>query len=114
MGVEPRWKGLSTAIPVVMVSSRAYGILVGETYAGATLSFKENLAVNASSWEALEKYHNGEGWPRSESYIIKRYEDLLVENAAWPDRLVTIEQAYKKIEGTAGSPADPAGLKSEL
>ena len=34
MGVEPRWKGLATSIPVVMVSKRVYGILVGESYSG--------------------------------------------------------------------------------
>ena len=38
MGVEPRWKGLSTAIPVAMVSKRAYGVLVAEAYAGEFLS----------------------------------------------------------------------------
>merc|ERR1711916_11500 len=41
MGVEPRWKGLATSIPVVMVSKRVYGILVGESYSGSNIAFKK-------------------------------------------------------------------------
>ena len=118
MGVEPRWKGLSTAIPVVMVSSRAYGILVGETYAGAKLSFHEDLAVNATYWEELEKYHSGEGWPRSDTYIAKKYEELVAQVAPWPDRQMTVEEAYKKVQEkvtkTASSDSATSSDKSEL
>lgn len=97
MGVEPRWKGLATSLPVVMVSKRAYGILVGESYSGAKIAFKEDSTVNSTEWETLEKYWNGEGWPRSESYVAKKYEDELQRVQAWPDRLETLKDAYKKI-----------------
>jgi len=100
MGVEPRWKGLATSIPVVMVSKRVYGILVGESYSGAKIAFKENTSVNSTEWEALEKYWNGEGWPRSDSYITKKYEEELQRIQAWPDRVETLQDAYKKLAKT--------------
>jgi len=103
MGVEPRWKGLATSIPVVMVSKRVYGILVGESYSGAKIAFKENTSVNSTEWEALEKYWNGEGWPRSDSYITKKYEEELQRIQAWPDRVETLQDAYKKIAKSSTS-----------
>jgi hypothetical protein len=88
MGVEPRWKGLNIAIPVVMVSKRAYSILVGESYAvGGTISFQENGEVSSGVWVPLEKLSNGEGWPRSDAYVGKRHLELREEHAGWPDRL---------------------------
>jgi hypothetical protein len=80
MGVEPRWKGLNTFIPVVMVSKRAYSILVAESYTGGIISFLEegdvqeqgqatinssvfhiqNRTINSNTWETLEKLHKGE------------------------------------------------------
>ena len=45
MGVEPRWKGLSTSIPIVMVSKRSYGILVGESFLGSSITFNESSEV---------------------------------------------------------------------
>jgi len=97
MGVEPRWKGLATAIPVVMVSKRVYGILVAESYSGSKISFSEEYAVNATVWEGLEKYYNGEGWPRSEQYITKKYSEEIEMNAAFPDRRKTLEEAFEKV-----------------
>ena len=93
-------KGLATSIPVVMVSKRSYGILVGESYSGAKISFDENGLVNSTEWEILEKYFNGEGWPRSDSYITKKYEDELVRLSQWPDRLETMKEAYNKLDKT--------------
>ena len=49
MGVEPRWKGLNTAIPVVMVSKRAYSILVAESYSAGLVTFNEDTPVENSS-----------------------------------------------------------------
>lgn len=110
MGVEPRWKGLNTAIPVLMVSKRAYSILVAESYTGGVISFEESLGVNSAVWEPLEKLTNGEGWPRSDSYVAKRYEQLLEEHKAWPDRVASLKFAYtKKLNGTATD-----SVKSEL
>jgi hypothetical protein len=60
MGVEPRWKGLSISIPVVMVSKRAYSILVAESYTGGQVSFRESKDVNNTHWEPLERLSNGE------------------------------------------------------
>jgi len=48
-------------------------------------------------WEQLEKNYNGEGWPRSSAYISKKYEELIVEHAMWPDRKLTLEEAYQKL-----------------
>jgi hypothetical protein len=45
MGVEPRWKGLSTSIPITMVSKRAYSILLAEASLGSSISFVENKNV---------------------------------------------------------------------
>ena len=58
--MEPRWKGLNTAIPVVMVSKRAYSILLAESYGSNQISFEENAAVNSTTWEFVEKLNNGQ------------------------------------------------------
>jgi hypothetical protein len=76
MGVEPRWKGLNTVIPVIMISKRAYSILVAESYAGSKIAFKEDegievdpslhngisrkKTINGEVWENIEKLHKGE------------------------------------------------------
>eukprot|EP01031_Cornospumella_fuschlensis_P031675 gene31675-38280_t len=107
VGVEPRWKGLNTAIPVVMVSKRAYSYLVAEAYLGSTVAFIEDdgddtedgnpqkkMTINSETWEPLEKLHKGEGWPRSELYVKKKYEELKESLKNWPDRLATLEESY--------------------
>ena len=99
MGVEPRWKGLNTAIPVVMVSQRAYSILLAESLGGTTsASFEEDPAVNGTVWEAVEKLANGDGWPRSGTYISKKNEELKGEHAAWPDRLTSIQKGFLAVD----------------
>lgn len=90
MGVEPRWKGLSSTIPITMVSKRAYTILLAEAALGGSVSFVEDYNVNATLWEQLEKHYNGEGWPRSSTYITKKYEELIAANEMWPDRYFQI------------------------
>lgn len=98
MGVEPRWKGLNTAIPVVMVSQRSYGVLLAESITGtSTISFSENAAVNGSAWEQIEKLANGDGWPRSATYIGKKKEELLAQHADWPDRLMSVEKGFAAV-----------------
>lgn len=86
-----------------MVSKRAYSVLVGESYTGSTVSFVEDAGedvpekdqkygilkkrtVNAETWEYLEKLHRGEGWPRSDVYVQKKYEELKTIHQNWPDR----------------------------
>ena len=98
MGVEPRWKGLNTVIAVVMVSSRVYGALVAEKMLNKDLemAFIGTEEVSGSMWGDLEKLSQGEGWPRSESYVQKKYEELLKEHEKWPDRVATINDAFKK------------------
>lgn len=105
MGVEPRWKGLNTAIPVVMVSKRSYSILVAESYGGSEIAFVEEDGgnttdpvnrINSATWEPLEKLAKGEGWPRSELYVQKKYEELKEQHKAWPDRLLTLQEAYDR------------------
>ena len=114
MGVEPRWKGLNTVIPVAMVSKRTYGILLAESYSGSTALLTENSAVNASAWETLEQFSNGQGWPRSNAYLEKKYEALSAEYALWPDRKAAIDDAYaKQKERMVGSP-DATGSGDEL
>jgi len=112
MGVEPRWKGLNTAIPVVMVSKRAYSILVAESYAGGNVAFSENAAVNSTVWEHLEKLNAGEGWKRSDSFIAKQYQELLEEHASWPDRILSITDSHTKKLGGA-TPATTHGASKE-
>lgn len=97
MGVEPRWKGLNTAIPVLMVSKRAYAILLAESFLGGTAQFEESANVTGAQWEGLEKLGNGQGWPRSSAYVAKKYAELKAEHAAWPDRLACIEDGYKMV-----------------
>lgn len=97
--MEPRWKGLNTAIPVMMVSKRAYSVLVAEAHAGGgVVSFREDAAVSGAVWESLEKLVDGQGWPRSAQYCQKRYDELLLEHRAWPDRVSSINHAYKKLQ----------------
>eukprot|EP00600_Ochromonadales_sp_CCMP1393_P006289 CAMPEP_0174963254 /NCGR_PEP_ID=MMETSP0004_2-20121128/5229_1 /TAXON_ID=420556 /ORGANISM="Ochromonas sp., Strain CCMP1393" /LENGTH=443 /DNA_ID=CAMNT_0016211861 /DNA_START=293 /DNA_END=1624 /DNA_ORIENTATION=- len=110
MGVEPRWKGLNTHIPVLMVSKRAYSVLVAESYVGGAIKFQEDAfdessghsaadssekRVNSETWEPLEKLAKGEGWPRSSLYITKKYEELKESMRGYPDRLATLEDAFK-------------------
>jgi hypothetical protein len=111
MGVEPRWKGLNTAIAVAMVSKRAYGILLAESYAGTTASLREQpaAAVNASVWETLEQLSNGQGWPRSAAFLEKKYAALAAEYAPWPDRAAAVADAHaKQRERMAASGEDAA------
>ena len=98
VGVEPRWKGLNTVIPVVMVSNRVYSALVAERMLNPDLelTFEESLEVPGSMWGDLEKLSQGDGWPRSEAYVKKKYEELLETHKGWPDRLAAVEDAYKK------------------
>jgi hypothetical protein len=109
MGVEPRWKGLNTAVPVLMVSKRAYSILVAESFSGGWLSFREDASVSSAVWEALEKLVDGQGWPRSAAFAAKKYDEFLTEHRSWPDRITTINAAYKKLSSTQeGGQESPA------
>lgn len=110
MGVEPRWKGLNTAIPAICVSKDTYSSLVAESYAGGKISFRESSAVNGTVWETIEKLKNGEGWPRSSAYISKRYEELQAEHDEWPERLKAIKEAYSSVMAKEKK----EGVKSEL
>eukprot|EP01039_Chlorochromonas_danica_P001312 gene1312-1433_t len=106
MGVEPRWKGLNTVIPVVMVSKRSYSLLVAESFSGSDVALVEDQglpingtlkkSINSDTWETLEKLHKGEGWPRSDAYVQKRYDDLLALHQTWPDRITTLTEAYNQ------------------
>jgi len=120
MGVEPRWKGLNTIVPVVMVSQRVYGVLVSESMATDKLqiSLHEDKRVNGTVWEPLEKLSLGEGWPRSESYVEKKYQELKEDHAAWPDRVGTVEHAFaakiKALASNVKKEGDEEIDKSEL
>lgn len=117
MGVEPRWKGLNTAIPVAMVSKRTYGILLAESYAGTTATMSEQRAVNASVWETLEQFSNGQGWPRSSAFLEKKYETLSAEYAPWPDRVAAITDAHAKQKErmiSSGDDGSASGTAGEL
>jgi hypothetical protein len=99
MGVEPRWKGLNTAIPVVMVSQRGYSVLVAESIEGTTtMRFQENSAVNGSVWEGVEKLANGEGWPRSGTYVSKKHDELKETYQGWPDRLLSVDKGFTQVQ----------------
>jgi hypothetical protein len=50
---------------------------VGESYMKGSIRFVEDARVDGSVWEPLEKLHTGEGWPRSEAYVAKKYGELL-------------------------------------
>lgn len=123
MGVEPRWKGLNTVIPVVMVSKRSYSILVAESYGGSKIAFLEDDGsasanksdrINSATWEPLEKLAKGEGWPRSELYVTKKYEELKERHKGWPDRLATLQDAYERKMKEDSDDDTTAGVKSEL
>lgn len=118
MGVEPRWKGLNTAIPVVMVTKRSYSYLVGEALGetSSRVSFAEDEAVNSGSWAELEKLSGGqEGWPRSSAYISKKYEELTADSRyhSWPNRLLSLKEAYNSALQKS-EPAPNVNEKSEL
>lgn len=97
MGVEPRWKGLNTVIPVIMVSKSSYSTLVAESFSGGRVSLREDKLVNSSVWESLEKLREEDAWPRSDTYIDKKYEELLEEHKDWPDRVISVKDSYSKI-----------------
>lgn len=104
MGVEPRWKGLNTVIPVVMVSKSSYSTLVAESFTGGRIAMHENANVNATIWETLEKLDERESWPRSDAYLEKKYNELLAEHKDWPDRVVSIKASYGKITASKAKP----------
>ncbi len=68
--------------------------MVAESYTGGKISFAEDtgnngkMTVNGEVWELIEKLHKGEGWPRSDAYVTKKYEELVKEHQDWPDRYV--------------------------
>lgn len=113
MGVEPRWKGLNTGIPILMVSKRTYSILVAESYTGGMVAFNEDNRVNSDVWDPLEKLYNNEGWPRSDAYVQKKVDELLALHSAYPDRVDTINQAYIK-KTQANSDKSSNSIKQEL
>lgn len=135
MGVEPRWKGLAINIPVVMVSKQVYGSLVAgmctttacvvlvvislcvcvESYSGSKLTFSPDMRVNNTVWEYIEQLHTGQGWPRTQAYGSKKYEQLSGEYANWPDRTKALKAAYDKFI-VATTPADtkPASNANDL
>lgn len=93
-----------------MISKRAYSILVAESYGGSRISLAEDegesatqmqtqttkkMTINSETWEMLEKLSNGEGWPRSDAYVKKKYEELSAQYEKWPDRLATLNEAYQ-------------------
>lgn len=43
-------------------------------------------SINSDTWEYLEKLYKGEGWPRSDSYVNKKFEELKDLHREWPDR----------------------------
>jgi hypothetical protein len=68
----------------------AFSVLVAESFTGGSVSFVEdqaqNKTINSETWEPLEKLHKGEGWPRSEAFVQKRFDELNTQYAEWPDR----------------------------
>lgn len=106
MGVEPRWKGLNTVIPVAMVSKSTYSTLVAESFVGGKIAMVENSDVNATVWEELEKLGDKDAWPRSDVYLDKKFDELQEQHKEWPDRVVSVKDSYQKV--TAGR------TKSEL
>lgn len=116
VGVEPRWKGLNTVIPVVMVTSRVYGALVAERMLnpGLEVRFEESPDVPGSMWGELEKLAQGDGWPRSETYVQKKYEELLETHKDWPDRVAAVEDAYKKKQTKKINSTDGSAKEGEL
>lgn len=101
-----------------------FSILVAESYGGGKISFvadqgvsvegktEPQKTINSAVWEPLEKLSKGEGWPRSDLYTKKKYEELVEEHKAWPDRVATLKDAYarKMKEGEEKE----AAVKSEL
>jgi hypothetical protein len=74
-------------------------LLVAEGYLGSSLALFEDDGlpvagegterrkhINSETWEPLEKLHKGEGWPRSDAYVQKKYDDMKDAHHAWPDR----------------------------
>lgn len=101
-----------------MISKRAYTLLVAESYSGGRIALVEDTdekrSINSETWEALEKLHKGEGWPRSDIYVTKKYEELKAMYEAWPDRLLTLQEAYNDRVKEAAATAKKTGIKSEL
>eukprot|EP01006_Ploeotia_vitrea_P061017 TRINITY_DN77062_c0_g1_i1.p1 TRINITY_DN77062_c0_g1~~TRINITY_DN77062_c0_g1_i1.p1 ORF type:complete len:464 (-),score=7.07 TRINITY_DN77062_c0_g1_i1:93-1484(-) len=117
MGVEPRWKGLSIAIPIAMVSKHTYSALFAETISSPTSTISFNEAnVSDSQWDALEQLYNGQGWPRTINYAEKKYEELKAEHKDWSDRLNTVEEAFKRFKDSKAAEKDNSKdtVKSEL
>ena len=65
--------------------------------------YPRRRSVNTATWELLERLHNGDGWPRSDAYAAKRYEELRALHGRWPDRLLTLQEAYNHRLRLAGS-----------
>lgn len=93
-------------------------ILVAESYSGTQLSFIERSDVNASAWDTLVQLSNGQGWPRSATYVDKKYEELKADATyiGYPDRLAALDDAYIKMRASIGaptaSPTSTSGIKT--
>ncbi len=118
MGVEPRWKGLNTIIPVIMVSKRVYGILVAESFSNTLVVMKENNAINSTVWDTISKYSEGQGWPHRGGLggVKTHFEELKTEFTHWPDRLAAISDAFSKHEAalTGGDKSKDKKSDNEL
>ncbi len=56
-----------------------------------------------------------QGWPRSEAYTKKRFEELMAQHGSWPDRAETLRDAYsRKLKEDEEKLTGQAGAKSEL
>ena len=105
-------------------------ILVAESYTGGKIAFKEDegievdpkenhgisrkKTINNEVWENIEKLHKGEGWPRSDLYVQKKYDELLKEYQQWPDRVLALNEAFNTRMKQDGAKGPEEGAKSEL
>merc|ERR1712146_841760 len=65
-GVEPRYRGLSVGLPIVMVTDIAGPRLVEIARNQSTVKMVLSTSVSKNTWDEIRAFTSGEVWTRSE------------------------------------------------
>lgn len=94
-GVEPRHRGLSVGLPIVMVTDIAGPKLVEIARNQSTVKMALSTSVSKDTWDEIRAFTSGEVWTRSEVQNRDIFSSAMEKFAGWPERLSAIELSYK-------------------
>jgi hypothetical protein len=97
-GVEPRWQGLEINIPV-MITTKAFFDKVQRGGSDLAISVRRSSSISSKDWDEVSDLHEGQGWPRSESFRQKKVEELKSRFEGSWEKLQSLEEGLSKVEG---------------